>query len=172
MNAFFLALQPSAIQNKYYGETNKAVAGIFKLAKRLAAPEGSSCIIFVGMLPYPPPLLRTMLMLASGYSLLCDTCYMYGIAHIHCNPPGTLGGRALLCSRCSYKGSPHCAGVTHSLRLLQYPMLPTSTSRLPYACFAMLVWSSNLWYSSSDWCTTALMLPCCSHVAILLSLCR
>ncbi|KAL3148914.1 hypothetical protein ABBQ32_001782 [Trebouxia sp. C0010 RCD-2024] len=47
VNAFFLALQPSAIQNKYYGETNKAVAGIFKLARRLAAPEGSSCIIFV-----------------------------------------------------------------------------------------------------------------------------
>lgn len=44
--AFFLVVQPSAIQSKWYGETNKAITGIFKLARRLSQGE-SACVIFV-----------------------------------------------------------------------------------------------------------------------------
>lgn len=54
-NAFFLAVQPSAIQSKWYGDTNKAVGGLFKLARRLSQ-GGSSCVIFIGEIPqqFPP----------------------------------------------------------------------------------------------------------------------
>ena len=45
-HAFFIAVQPSAMQSKWYGETNKHVAGVFKLARRLA--QNSACVIFIG----------------------------------------------------------------------------------------------------------------------------
>ncbi|KAL0021947.1 hypothetical protein WJX79_011011 [Trebouxia sp. C0005] len=44
--AFFLVVQPSAVQSKWYGETNKAITGIFKLARRLSQGE-SACVIFI-----------------------------------------------------------------------------------------------------------------------------
>ncbi len=40
-------MQPSAVQSKWYGETNKAIGGIFKLARRLSQGE-SACVIFIG----------------------------------------------------------------------------------------------------------------------------
>ena len=57
LNAFFVVVKPSDVQSKWYGETNKAIAGVFKLACRLAKTEGKSCIIFVGMLLHFSPCL-------------------------------------------------------------------------------------------------------------------
>lgn len=45
-NAFFLAVQPSSVQSKWYGDTNKAIGGIFKLARRLSQGE-NPCVIFI-----------------------------------------------------------------------------------------------------------------------------
>ena len=45
--AFFLSVQPSAVQSKWYGETNKAIQGIFRLARKLST-YGRPCVIFVG----------------------------------------------------------------------------------------------------------------------------
>ena len=55
MDGFILAIKPSDIQSSYYNETNKAIAGIFKLASRLAKPKGSCCILFIGMPLYLLP---------------------------------------------------------------------------------------------------------------------
>ena len=71
MGAFILDIKPSNIYSQYHGETSRAIAGIFKLACRLAT-ESHCCILFIGMVPYLYPVPATSL---SFFSESCGDYY-------------------------------------------------------------------------------------------------